>query len=124
MRVSGSPTVSFDFRLLIFGRNQGLTTIATINKQALKEAKTVAERAKLKELYDLKRQRLLAEEAGAGIEEATRRLSTRGTFSAFGLWGFGAASPLERTATATEQTAKHTKRLVDQARNGGLVFTN
>lgn len=50
-------------------------------------------------------------------------ISVRGTFNALatqGLESDGGAA--ERTARATEQTAKHTKRLVDAAQSGGLTF--
>ena len=48
----------------------------------------------------------------------------RGTFNAAAAQGLlGGADAQERTATATEQTARNTKRLVDAARNGGLAFT-
>jgi len=77
------------------GLERDLALLELERKQAIEEARRLgADVAKVNELYDLKRQNLLA---GEGIEEATRRLSARGTFSAFGLWGFGAASPLERT---------------------------
>jgi TP901 family phage tail tape measure protein len=50
-------------------------------------------------------------------------ISVRGTFNALatqGLESDGGAA--ERTARATEQTAKHTKRLIDAAQSGGLTF--
>ncbi|MCW5766990.1 MAG: hypothetical protein KIT68_13560, partial [Phycisphaeraceae bacterium] len=50
-------------------------------------------------------------------------ISVRGTFNARaaqGLESDGGAA--ERTARATEQTAKHTKRLADAAQSGGLTF--
>jgi hypothetical protein len=52
----------------------------------------------------------------------SERLSVTGTFSSVGLERLGAGSPAERTARATEQTAKNTKRLVDAAITGGLTF--
>jgi len=60
----------------------------------------------------------------AGLGEVIGKgISVRGTFNARGVQGLesdgGAA---ERTAKATEQTAKHTKRLADAAQSGGLTF--
>ena len=50
-------------------------------------------------------------------------ISVRGTFNARATQGLAADSgAAERTAKATEQTAKHTKRLADAAQTGGLTF--
>jgi hypothetical protein len=60
----------------------------------------------------------------AGLGEIIGKgISVRGTFNARaaqGLESDGGAA--ERTARATEQTAKHTKRLADAAQSGGLTF--
>lgn len=60
----------------------------------------------------------------AGLGEVIGKgISVRGTFNARaaqGLESDGGAA--ERTARATEQTAKHTKRLADAALSGGLTF--
>lgn len=48
--------------------------------------------------------------------------SVAGTFNSSIVAGLGASSPLDRTAKATEQTAKHTKKLADQ--KGAPVFTS
>ncbi len=60
----------------------------------------------------------------AGIGEAiASKIEVRGTFNALAVQGLaGSADAAERTASATEQTAKHTKRLADAARTGGLTF--
>lgn len=60
----------------------------------------------------------------AGIGDAiAARISVRGTFNALAVQGLaGSADAAERTASATEQTAKNTKRLADAARTGGLTF--
>lgn len=69
---------------------------------------------------------------GAGIldgldgigEQIARRLDVRGTFSARALQGLAATgNSADRTAKATEETAKNTKRLLAAARSGGLTFT-
>lgn len=54
--------------------------------------------------------------------DLARRLEVRGTFSAAAVQGLAASGAADRTAKATEQTAKNTKRLLDAARGGGLVF--
>jgi len=60
----------------------------------------------------------------AGLGEVIGKgISVRGTFNARaaqGLESDGGAA--ERTARATEQTARHTKRLADAAQSGGLSF--
>jgi TP901 family phage tail tape measure protein len=61
--------------------------------------------------------------AGLG-QTIARGVTVRGTFNAAAAQGLlGSADAQERTADATEQTARNTKRLVAAARNGGLVFT-
>jgi len=51
------------------------------------------------------------------------RVSTQGTFNAAAVRGFGGGSVADRTAKATEETAKNTKRLLEQSQHGQLVFT-
>lgn len=55
-------------------------------------------------------------------EVTQRTASVQGTFSAAGVRGLGSTGPEERTAKATEQTAKNTQKLLEEARNGGLTF--
>lgn len=50
------------------------------------------------------------------------KISVVGTFNPAALQGLGGGDAMERTARATEQTAKHTKRLADAAATGGLTF--
>ena len=54
---------------------------------------------------------------------AQRSVSVVGTFNPLAAAGLGTGGPLERTARASEETAKNTKKLVQQAQHGGLVFT-
>ncbi|GIW90211.1 MAG: hypothetical protein KatS3mg109_0643 [Pirellulaceae bacterium] len=56
------------------------------------------------------------------VEMTQRKVDVGGTFSALAVRGLGATSLAERTARATEQVAVNTKRLVDKAKAGGLVF--
>jgi DNA repair exonuclease SbcCD ATPase subunit len=51
-----------------------------------------------------------------------RKISVTGTFNPMAVWGLGGASAIERTAKATETTAKNTGRLVEAATTGGLAF--
>ncbi|MBW7905433.1 MAG: hypothetical protein LC135_02960 [Phycisphaerae bacterium] len=59
--------------------------------------------------------------AGLG-DLVAKKISVTGTFNALAAQGLGAGDAEERTARATEQTAKHTKRLADAAVTGGLTF--
>jgi len=65
------------------------------------------------------------EERIAGLGQTIARgVASRGTFNAAAVQGLlTAGGTAERTAKATEETAKNTKRLVDASRNGGLAFT-
>ena len=60
--------------------------------------------------------------AGLG-DLLAKGISVRGTFNAAGAAGLGGGDAAERTARASEQTAKNTKRLVDAVGTGGLAFT-
>lgn len=63
------------------------------------------------------------EDQFAGIGDAlARKISVTGTFNAVAVQGLGAGDAVERTARATEQTAKHTKRIAESATAGGLRF--
>ncbi len=92
-----------------------------IEQARLKREATDAERGPASAPRDL-----MAEFEGrlAGLGEVIAKgVSVRGTFNARaaqGLESDGGAA--ERTAKATEQTAKHTKRLADAAQSGGLTF--
>ena len=57
-----------------------------------------------------------------GIAASLQKVTAAGTFSAFGARGLSAGGPEERTARATEETARNTKRLLDAMRDGGLAF--
>jgi len=50
------------------------------------------------------------------------KTSVQGTFNALGARGLGSEGPAERTAKATEETAKNTKRLLQEAQHGGVKF--
>ena len=53
---------------------------------------------------------------------AKKTIGVKGTFNAAAVAGLAAGGAAERTATATEQTAQNTKKLVSEAQRGGLTF--
>ncbi len=59
-----------------------------------------------------------------GLGDAiAERIEVRGTFNALAVQSLAGGDPAaERTAKATEQTARNTKRLADAAQTGGLTF--
>ncbi|WP_437226003.1 phage tail tape measure protein [Planctomicrobium sp. SH661] len=57
-------------------------------------------------------------DAGSGLQAAADKVSVSGTFNAAAVRGLSGVGPEERTAKATEETAKNTKRLLDEARFG------
>jgi len=62
-------------------------------------------------------------DVGDVLTEAANKISVTGTFNATAAWGLGTGSAADRTAKATEETARNTKRLLDEARNNGATFS-
>ncbi|MDH4201415.1 MAG: phage tail tape measure protein [Phycisphaerae bacterium] len=62
-------------------------------------------------------------DVGDVLTEAASKMSVTGTFNATAAWGLGTGSAADRTAKATEETARNTKRLLDESRNNGATFT-
>jgi len=62
--------------------------------------------------------------AGAGelLGEVKQKFDVQGSFNAAAVRGLGAENASDRTAKATEQIATNTKRLLQEAQRGGLVF--
>ena len=61
----------------------------------------------------------------AGLGDTLNRaaaIGVKGTFFATEARGLGAGGAADRTAKATEETARNTKKLVNEARRGGLTF--
>jgi hypothetical protein len=56
------------------------------------------------------------------IDTTQRKVDVVGTFNPLAAANLGADSLSERTAKASEQVAANTKRLVQEAQHGGLVF--
>lgn len=48
--------------------------------------------------------------------------SVQGTFNAMAVQGLAGGDPIQRVAKASEDTARNTKRLLQEAQHGGLVF--
>ncbi|TVQ33877.1 MAG: phage tail tape measure protein [Phycisphaeraceae bacterium] len=68
---------------------------------------------------------LIAELDSVG-EGIARRVEVRGTFNPAliqRLLGAGGTGPADRTAKASEETARNTRRLLESAQQGGLTFT-
>ena len=59
---------------------------------------------------------------GDRLKSTQDRVRVPGTFNAAGLRGIGAGNSKERTARASEETAKNTKRILQEAQHGGLTF--
>jgi hypothetical protein len=55
-------------------------------------------------------------------DKVREKIDLQGTFNALAVRGLGAESLSERTAKAAEQTASNTKKLLQEAQLGGLVF--
>lgn len=60
--------------------------------------------------------------SGDALGEEQRKVEVKGTFNALAARGLGADNLAERTARAAEQIVVNTKDLVDQAKQGKLVF--
>ena len=59
---------------------------------------------------------------GEMIAEQAAKIGAAGTFNAANVQGLQAGGAADRTADATEATAKNTKRLLQEAQSGGLTF--
>ena len=97
-----------------------LAMIDLEQRRAEAEARRIgADVAAVGERFDLERRGV---EAAAGATEARQRASTAGTFYGLAAAGLGSGSAADRTARATEETAKNTRKLLTEARNHP-VFT-
>jgi hypothetical protein len=56
------------------------------------------------------------------VDTTRKKVDIQGTFNPLAVRGLGGESLAERTARATEQVAANTKKLLEKARDGGLVF--
>jgi len=61
--------------------------------------------------------------AGQALGDTLRNIEVKGTFNAIAARGMAIGSnAAERTAEATEDTARNTKRILDEVEDGGLAF--
>jgi len=60
---------------------------------------------------------------GDQLQTTQDKVSVTGTFNAAGVRGLAGGNPAQRTAKATEETAKNTKRILQEAQHGGLTFS-
>lgn len=56
------------------------------------------------------------------VQQEAAKIGVRGTFNAAAIQGLASGDVADRTAKATEETAKNTKKLVQAAQTGGLTF--
>ena len=63
--------------------------------------------------------------AGLGdrLSKQAEKIGVKGTFNAAAVRGLGAGDAADRTAKATEETAKNTRKLLDEIIDGGLAFS-
>ena len=61
--------------------------------------------------------------AGDRLQTTQDKISVTGTFNAVGVRGLAGGNPAQRTAKAIEETAKNTKRILQEAQHGGLTFS-
>jgi hypothetical protein len=60
---------------------------------------------------------------GQAIKDQAEKIGVTGTFNVAAAFGLGAGSSIdERTANASEETAKNTRHILDAVRSGGLEF--
>ena len=56
------------------------------------------------------------------VQQEAAKIGVRGTFNAAAIQGLASGDVADRTAKASEETAKNTRRLVQAAQTGGLTF--
>ena len=113
---------------------------AYAGRMAGNEADLAKARREWREAIDAARSKRAAKEAGgdsagkvrdalAGLGDIgdmvrgeAAKIGVRGTFNAAAIRGLVAGSAADRTAAATEETARNTKRLVQSAQTGALAF--
>ena len=91
-------------------------------QEALEEA--ARKRAEIKETTAPERMKGISDLESFDFQGLTQRsISVVGTFNPLAAAGLGTGSPLERAARAGEETARNTRKLVQQAQRGNLAFT-
>jgi hypothetical protein len=92
-------------------------------KDSLQRAKEKRVEKELEKPQSIEKANSAWMDVGDALTEAANKISVTGTFNASVAWGLGTGSAADRTAKATEETARNTKRLLDEARNNGATFT-
>jgi len=94
---------------------------------AAREKRKVKEAAGPDKLTDPESIIAKAQAALSGMGDLLTRkaaaVNVTGTFNAMGTYGLGVGGVAERTASACEQTAGNTGKLLDKAQEGGLTFS-
>jgi TP901 family phage tail tape measure protein len=90
--------------------------------QAAKERKAAETADQPPEMPTLPAQKKIEASVPAMQVAQERNLEAKGTFSAVAMWGMGLGSTAERTAKASEETAKNTKRMADDLEDSGMEF--
>jgi len=72
---------------------------------------------------DLSGLQTAAELGGMELSQQAAKIGVTGTFNAASLLGLQSGDSADRTAKATEETAKNTKKLLDKANTSGLTFS-
>jgi len=105
---------------------QGLEQEVAAARTALDDALAAAakQRAEAEQGLEPRQRRLRNKAAGATElgQLGDAKVSTQGSFNAAGIRGLAGGSAADRTALATEATAKNTQRLLRKANQGGLQF--
>lgn len=60
---------------------------------------------------------------GEAIQTQAAKVGVKGTFNAAAIAGLGAGNAADRTAKASEKTAKNTQKLLDEVRDNGAAFS-
>ncbi len=105
-------------------RQEWREAVETARQRRETAAETAPERAEGPDAIIRKAREALAGLGDIGdlVQAEAARVGVRGTFNAAALQGLMAGDAADRTAQATEETARNTRRLVQAARSGGLTF--
>ena len=92
-------------------------------KESLQRAKEKRTEKELEKPAAIEKANTAWMDVGDVLTEAANKMSVTGTFNATAAWGLGTGSAADRTAKATEETARNTKKLLDESRNNGATFS-
>jgi hypothetical protein len=92
-------------------------------KDSIQRAKDKRAEKELEKPAAMEKANMAWMDVGDVLTEAASKISVTGTFNATAAWGLGSGNAADRTAKATEETARNTKRLLDETRNTGATFS-